>query len=124
MSGMSNTPKFYPRAQFNGNIRWSCVFCGHINQDTIRPGTVRLHCSSCERHWFYGLAFHIPKNAATKVPQDYVIPSWADDEYIFDTIPARLQEAMQAVFLDPNRKVAQRGRVHVIVLHDSIYYED
>ena len=60
-------------------------------------------------------------NAATKVPQDYVIPSWADDEYIFDSIPTRLQESMQAVFLDPNRKVAQRGRVHVLVLHDNIY---
>lgn len=63
-------------------------------------------------------------NASTKLPQDYTIPVWADDEYVFDTIPDRLRESMGAVFLDPNRRVPQRGRVHLIVLHDSIYYSD
>ena len=63
-------------------------------------------------------------NAATKLPRDYVIPSWADDEFVFDTIPQKLVEAMQAVFIDPNRKVPQRGRVHIIVLHDNIYTTD
>ena len=100
-------------------IRWSCVWCGHVNEDQVRPGTVRIKCGQCERHFFYGMAFHIPMNSATKLPRDYVIPSWADDEYPFDTIPQKLQDAMQAIFIDPNRKVPQRGRVHLILLHDS-----
>jgi hypothetical protein len=63
-------------------------------------------------------------NAATKMPKDHVIPAWADNEYVWDTIPTRLQEAMHSVFVDPNRKVPQRGRVHIIQLHDNIYYEE
>ena len=52
-------------------------------------------------------------NAATKLPKDHIIPSWADEEYPFDTISDRLQESMREIFMDPARKVAQRGRVHV-----------
>jgi hypothetical protein len=105
-------------------LRWSCVFCGHINQHSVKPGTIRIQCKSCERHWFYGLAFHIPMNSSTKLPKDNTIPVWADDEYVFDTIPDRLRESMEAVFHDPNRKIPQRGRVHVIILHDSLYYAE
>jgi len=64
---------------------------------------------------------HVPANAATQIPKDSIIPEWADSEYPFDTIPQKLFESLPHAFFDSNRKVKQRGRVHVIVLHDSIY---
>jgi hypothetical protein len=64
---------------------------------------------------------HVPANAATQIPRDNIIPEWADSEYPFDTIPRKLLEAIPHAFFDLNRKVKQRGRVHVVVLHDNIY---
>lgn len=118
---MSNLPKFYPRSQTTGSKRWSCVFCAHINVDQIRPGSFALKCGRCDRRIFYGDAFHIPKNSATQTVRDVIIPQWADDEYPFDTIPQKLFDPMPPAWFDPERKVSQRGRVHVVVLHDNIY---
>lgn len=116
-----NIPKYYPRAQVNGVISWSCVFCGHINKNSIKPGSARVTCRDCGRTLFLGVAFHIPMNAATQIPKDYVIPSWADDEYPFDTISEKVQEAMQAAWFIPEKKIRQRGRVHIVLLYDNFY---
>lgn len=65
---------------------------------------------------------HIPLNAATQMPRDHIIPSWAgEDEYPFDTIPHKVIDLMKPAFMDVNKKVKQRGRVHVIMLHEGIY---
>jgi hypothetical protein len=97
------------------------MFCAHVNIDQIRAGSFALKCGRCERRIFFGDAFHIPKNSATQMVRDVIIPEWADDEYPFDTIPQRVFDPMPPAFFDPSRLVGQRGRVHVVVLHDNIY---
>ena len=113
-------PQFHARAQFNGVLRWVCIYCGHIQTDSIRPATYVLKCSHCEHCIWHGDAFHVPANSATKLPRDIAIPSWADDEYPFDTIPKSAYDAMPPALLTPN-KIKQRGRIHVILLHNGIY---
>ena len=118
---MSTLPKFYPRGQINGVMRWVCLYCGGINKDDVRPGTVYVTCSRCQHHIWPGIVFHVPISANTKIPRDKAIPSWADDEYPFDTISDRVWEAIPPAFFDPNRPIKQRGRVHITMIHDAIY---
>lgn len=115
-------PQYYPRAQFTGTLTWSCPWCGKINKDRVQPGTTRIRCGQCERQIFYGLAMHLPAGSTTKTPKDCIVPRWAgDDTYPFDTIQSSVIESIPPAFFDPTRKVAERGRVHVLLLHDSIY---
>jgi hypothetical protein len=66
-------------------------------------------------------AAHIPAGAMTKQPYDATIPIWADDEYSFDPIKF---DPMPRAFFDANRKVKQRGRIGILVIHDNVYYSD
>lgn len=115
-------PVYYPRSQTTGQKRWSCVYCGQLNIDNVRPGSYELRCSKCERRIFFGDAFHIPLNNNIGLPKDVIIPSWADEEYPFDTIPEKLLDPFPPAFFDPERRVGKRGRVHVINIVDSLYF--
>lgn len=82
---------------------------------------MRIHCKGCERIYFFGMALHIPAGPNSAIPKDAVIPKWADDEYPFESIPTRVQESIPAAFFDPQRKIRQRGRVHVLLIEQNIY---
>lgn len=109
----SNLPKYYPRAQVTGVLRWTCVYCAHVNVHSLRPTAFKTKCRGCEKHTWWGLVAHIPAGTTTKIARDSTIPVWADEEYSFDPLP-------KAMF-DPDKRIQQRGRLHAVVIHGNIY---
>ena len=97
------------------------MYCAHINIDAIRPGKYLLKCGKCDRKVFFGDVFHVQAAPSSQIPKDAVIPTWADEEYPFDTIPDKLWASFPPAFFDPAHKVKQRGRVHVIMISEGIY---
>lgn len=111
-------PKYYPRAQVTGVVRWTCVYCAYVIMHQLRPLAIRLTCPRCDHILIYGSAFHIPAGALTTKFEDDTVPIWVDDEYPFDPIEF---DPFPAALFDSTKRITQRGRTHAVVIHKNFY---
>lgn len=121
MASNVHKPKFHPRAQVQGTIRWSCVYCARVNEHALHPTRFKTKCRSCDKYTWWGLVAHIPAGSSTRVVKDSTIPTWAGDEYSFD--PIKFDPMPQAVFF-PDKLLKQRGRISMILIHENVYVTD
>ena len=80
--------KYAPRAQFCGNVKWLCGYCGTINKHHLDYTSWKFECrgKNCSKRYHIGLTFivHSRQSAGCLIPKDYIVPDGPD---LLDSFP-------------------------------------